>query len=81
MLLLDEPTAGMTPLETRATIDLIERLRTNVTILLIEHDIDMILEVSDRIIVMQLGQILTEGSPDEVKADKDVQKAYFGEEV
>ena len=80
MLLLDEPTAGMTPLETRSTIDLIKRLRTSVTILLIEHDIDMILEVSDRIIVMQLGQILAEGSPDEVKADKDVQKAYFGEE-
>jgi len=80
MLLLDEPTAGMTPMETRLTIDLIGRLRASVTILLIEHDIDMILEVSDQIIVMQQGQILTEGSPDEVKANKDVQKAYFGEE-
>ena len=77
----DEPTAGMTPMETRSTIDLIGRLRTSVTILLIEHDIDMILEVSDQIIVMQQGQILTEGSPEEVKANKDVRNAYFGEEV
>jgi branched-chain amino acid transport system ATP-binding protein len=81
MLLLDEPTAGMTPMETRATIDLIGHLRASVTILLIEHDIDMVLELSDRIIVMQQGQILTEGSPDEVKADENVQKAYFGEEI
>jgi branched-chain amino acid transport system ATP-binding protein len=81
MLLLDEPTAGMTALETRTTIDLIGQLRTRVTILLIEHDVDMVLELSDRIIVMQQGQILTEGSPDEVKANADVQKAYFGEEI
>lgn len=81
LLLLDEPTAGMTPAETRTTIDLIERLRKDVTIFLIEHDIDMLLEVSDRMIVMQQGQVLAEGTPDEVKSNEAVQKAYFGEEL
>lgn len=81
MLLLDEPTAGMTPMETRASIELIKRLREKVTIMLIEHDIDLVFEVSDRIMVMHQGSLLAEGSPNEVKNNKAVQKAYLGEEI
>lgn len=81
MLLLDEPTAGMTPMETRASIELIKRLREKVTIILIEHDIDLVFEVSDRIMVMHQGSLLAEGTPGEVKSNKAVQEAYLGEET
>jgi branched-chain amino acid transport system ATP-binding protein len=81
MLLLDEPTAGMTPKETRSTIELLKRLRQELTILLIEHDIDLVFEVSDRIIVMHQGRVLADGSPEEVRSNKQVQQAYFGEEA
>jgi branched-chain amino acid transport system ATP-binding protein len=81
LILLDEPTAGMTPMETRATIDLINKLKGMVTIILIEHDINMVFAVSDRIIVMDQGKILAEGLPHEVKANEAVKTAYFGEEA
>lgn len=81
MILLDEPTAGMTPMETRATIGLIKQLKGEVTILLIEHDIDLVFAVSDWILVMNQGLVLAQGSPGDVKANKEVQKAYFGEEL
>jgi branched-chain amino acid transport system ATP-binding protein len=81
MLLLDEPTAGMTPMETRASIELIKRLREKVTIILIEHDIDLVFEVSDRIMVMHQGSLLAEGTPREVKGNKAVQEAYLGKEA
>ncbi|MFH1112338.1 MAG: ABC transporter ATP-binding protein [Pseudomonadota bacterium] len=81
MLLLDEPTAGMTPMETRATIELVNRLKGEIAILLIEHDIDLVFALSDRIVVMNYGSVLAEGLPEEVKANQEAQKAYFGEEV
>ena len=81
LLLLDEPTAGMTPSETNATIELINELRKNLTIILIEHDIDMVFALSERIIVLHQGQVLAEGSPEAVRANPEVQAAYFGEDV
>lgn len=81
LLLLDEPTAGMTPKESQATIELINRFRETVTILLIEHDIDVVFEVSDQIIVLNQGCVLAEGNPDEIRSNKEVQEAYLGEEV
>jgi branched-chain amino acid transport system ATP-binding protein len=81
LVLLDEPTAGMTPMETRATIELIKRLRERVTIILIEHDIDLVFEVSDRIMVLHQGSLLAEGTPKEVKANKAVREAYLGGEA
>lgn len=81
LLLLDEPTAGMTPSETKATIELIKELRQGLTIILIEHDIDMVFALSDRIVVLHQGQVLAEGLPDDVRANPEVQAAYFGEEV
>lgn len=81
LVLLDEPTAGMTPMETKATIELINRLKGMVTIIIIEHDINMVFAVSDRIIVMDQGAVLAEGLPMDVKANEAVKTAYFGEEM
>lgn len=81
LVLFDEPTAGMTPMETKATIELIHKLKGMVTIIIIEHDINMVFAVSDRIIVMDQGNLLADGLPDEVKANEAVKTAYFGEEI
>jgi branched-chain amino acid transport system ATP-binding protein len=78
LLLLDEPTAGMSPEETATTIDLIRDLRTDHTILLIEHDMDVVQEVADEILVLHNGSKLIEGRPEDVMSDQDVQRAYLG---
>jgi len=80
LLLLDEPTAGMSPAETQVTIELIKGIRRQVTIILIEHDMGFVFEVADRLLVMNQGSMLTEGLPADVKADRRVQEAYFGSE-
>jgi len=81
LLLLDEPTAGMTSSESKNTIKLIERFKRKLTILLIEHDIDLVFQVSDEIAVLQYGALLAEGNPNEIRTNKKVQEAYLGEEI
>lgn len=81
ILLLDEPAAGMSAEESREIIDLIRSLNENYTILLIEHDIDLIMRLSDRISVLVEGSVIAEGTPEEVAADDRVQEAYLGGEV
>ena len=80
LLFLDEPTAGMSPDETDDTVDLIQRIKEErgVTIVLIEHDMEIIFRVSDRIAVLNRGAKIADGTPDEIKGDPDVQKAYLG---
>ena len=78
LVLFDEPTAGMSAEETRATIDLIEEVLVDQTLLLIEHDIELVMELSDRITVLNRGEVLAEGTPEEVAANQDVQDAYLG---
>jgi branched-chain amino acid transport system ATP-binding protein len=78
LILLDEPTAGMSPEETERTIELIEQLNSDFTIILIEHDMDVVDDVSDRIMVLNQGRKLLEGQPSEVLNDEQVQKAYLG---
>ena len=80
VLLLDEPTQGMSHADTRETGDLIRSLsRTRgLTILLVEHDVDLVMGLSDHVVVMHQGQKLAEGAPDKVRADPKVQSAYFG---
>jgi len=78
LVLLDEPTAGMSSEETRATIDLIEDVLADRTLLLIEHDIDLVMEVSDRVTVLTRGEVLATGDPDAIAADEDVRDAYLG---
>ncbi|WP_178916610.1 ABC transporter ATP-binding protein [Natronomonas gomsonensis] len=80
LLFLDEPTAGMSPEETDATVDLIERIKEErgVTIVLIEHDMEIIFRVSDRIAVLNRGAKIADGTPDEIRGQPDVQEAYLG---
>ena len=83
LLLLDEPAAGMNPQETRALDDLIIRLRDEekLTIFLIEHDMSLVMRLSERIYVMDYGKLIAHGSPAEVKSNPVVVKAYLGEDV
>jgi branched-chain amino acid transport system ATP-binding protein len=80
LLFMDEPTAGMSPEETQSTVDLIERLREELglTIVLVEHDMEIIFRIADSIAVLNRGAIIADGTPDEVQGDTDVQEAYLG---
>lgn len=82
LLLLDEPAAGLNPQEKAGLQQLIGQLRTEfgVTILLIEHDMSLIMGISDRILVMDHGQSIALGTPDQVRANPKVIKAYLGDE-
>jgi branched-chain amino acid transport system ATP-binding protein len=83
LLIMDEPTAGMSPEETAATIELIKRLRAerDLTILFCEHDMEMVFAIAGRIMVMQHGRTIAQGTCDEVKCDLHVQEAYLGVSV
>ncbi len=83
LILLDEPAAGMNPQETRDLVDLIVRIRDDerVSVLLIEHDMKLVMTLSDRIFVMDYGKKIAQGKPSEIKNDPVVIKAYLGEDV
>ena len=79
VLLLDEPTAGMSLEEVPAIIEVIRGLKQeNRTIILIEHKVEMVLDLSDSLMVLFNGQLLAEGSPDEILRNERVQEAYLG---
>lgn len=78
VLLLDEPTQGMSHGDTEDTANLIRSLSNEVTVLLIEHDIGLVMSLSDHVVVMHQGQRLAEGTPAEVRGNPAVQTAYFG---
>ncbi len=81
VMLLDEPTAGMASEQVPALVEMIARIRArgNKTIILVEHNMSIVMNVSDRITVMHQGRLLAEGSPQEIGANQAVQKAYLGE--
>jgi branched-chain amino acid transport system ATP-binding protein len=78
VLLLDEPAAGLSPEETRRMVALVRALKGRYTIVLIEHKMDIIMSVSDRISVMHFGSLIAEGSPEEIQRNPDVRRAYLG---
>ena len=78
VLLLDEPAAGLSPEETRRMVALVRTLKGRYTIVLIEHKMDIIMSVSDRISVMHFGSLIAEGAPAEIQRNPEVRKAYLG---
>ncbi len=78
VLLLDEPAAGLSPDETRKMVALLRALKGRYTIVLIEHKIDIIMSVSDRISVMHFGSLIAEGTPGEIQKNPEVRRAYLG---
>lgn len=78
LLLLDEPTGGLSPAETTAVSDMIRNLPGDITVLLIEHDMDVALDLVDSVTVLHLGRVLADGPRDTVKADARVQEIYLG---
>jgi len=78
LLLLDEPTAGMSPEETAHMTRLLLGLPRDVTMLIIEHDMDVVFSLADRITVLHYGEVLSEGSPEAVRADPHVYEVYLG---
>lgn len=81
VLLLDEPTAGMSPQETSSTIQLVERItrERGLTLLFTEHDMDVVFSIAEKITVLHQGEVLAEGTPDEVRHNPEVQRVYLGE--
>jgi len=78
VLLLDEPAAGLSPDETRKMVALVRALKGRYTIVLIEHKMDIIMSVSDRISVMHFGSLIAEGTPAEIQKNPEVRRAYLG---
>ena len=78
VLLLDEPTSGMSPAETATMTALLSRLGRDQTLVIIEHDMDVVFAIADRITVLHLGEVLARGTPEEVRGDPRVQEVYLG---
>ena len=79
LIMLDEPAAGLRSLEKKALADLLRSLRADgMTILLVEHDMDFVMSLADRVVVLDFGKKLAEGVPAEIQANPAVQEAYLG---
>ena len=77
LLCLDEPTAGMSAAETSETMELVRRIGKNLTILIVEHDMEVVMELCDRITVLHYGAILAEGTPEEIQQNPKVLEVYL----
>ena len=78
VLLLDEPTAGMSPAERSAMVELLQRLHERLTVVIVEHDMDVVFGLADRIVVLQDGHQIADGPPAEIRGHPRVQEAYLG---
>lgn len=79
VLLMDEPTAGMSPEETKIMMSLIQRLAKERTVILVEHKMKMVMGISDHLVVLHHGQLLAEGTPDEIRNNETVKAVYLGQ--
>jgi branched-chain amino acid transport system ATP-binding protein len=80
MLLLDEPMAGMGPEESARMVELMRELKGELTILLVEHDMEAVFALADHITVLVYGRVIASGKPDEIRANSQVREAYLGEQ-
>lgn len=78
LLLLDEPTAGLSPAEAAIMVEMLKKLPSSITIMIIEHDMDVAFELAESITVLHFGKVIAEGSNEEIKANETVQKIYLG---
>jgi branched-chain amino acid transport system ATP-binding protein len=78
LLLLDEPTAGMSPEETRSMMDLIVELAAERTVILVEHKMKLVLGICQRLLVLHHGELLAEGTPDQIRSNDEVKRVYLG---
>jgi branched-chain amino acid transport system ATP-binding protein len=81
LVLLDEPMAGMGPEESKRMIELVGRIRAEVTVLLVEHDMDAVFALADRISVMVNGRLVATGAPEAIRANEEVRRAYLGDDI
>ncbi|MGL6110321.1 MAG: ABC transporter ATP-binding protein [Rubrivivax sp.] len=81
MLLLDEPMAGMSPIESEAVVALLQKLKGQCTIVLVEHDMDAVFALADRITVLVYGRPVATGTPDQIRNHPEVREAYLGEQA
>ncbi len=79
LLLMDEPTAGMSPEETTVMMDLITRLATERTVILVEHKMKLVMGICKRLIVLHHGEFLAEGTPDDIRSNAEVRRVYLGQ--
>ena len=80
LILLDEPTAGMSSEETREAVKLIERVTKGKTLVIVEHDMEVVFSLANRISVIYYGEVLASGPPEEIRQNQKVKDAYLGEE-
>jgi branched-chain amino acid transport system ATP-binding protein len=80
LLLLDEPMAGMGPDESERMVTLLQELRRETTLLLVEHDMDAVFRLADRISVLVFGKVIASGTPEQIRGNAEVQRAYLGDE-
>ena len=78
LILLDEPTAGLNAEETRKAVGLIRRVTEGKTLVMVEHDMEVVFTLADRISVLHYGQVLASGAPDEIRSNEEVRRAYLG---
>lgn len=81
VLFLDEPTAGMSPAETKHIAELIKGLSKDISVVLVEHDMDLVMSISDKITVLHYGSIIAEGGPEEIRMNQLVREAYLGKDA
>jgi branched-chain amino acid transport system ATP-binding protein len=79
LVMLDEPAAGLSPAERQVLVKLINAMTPDITLILIEHDMDIVMQLAQRITVLHRGAVITEGTPDEIRRDETVQRIYLGE--